>query len=127
MNAALRRLHKSSIASLALCAVGIGIASLSRDGAVTDPVGGMYSWVALGLAATAIVARRSSSAASGSLRSFVYASVASMVAASGLGVLGILVALTESQTTVGLLYTLAGTLLVLRPPTPVQDSAGSGS
>ena len=87
----------------------------------------MYSWVALALAATAILTRRSTAAASGSLRSFIYASLISMVAAAGLGILGMLVAMVESQHSIGLLYTLAGTLLVLRPPTPLKYSARTGS
>ena len=87
----------------------------------------MYSWVALALAATAILTRRSGAAASGSLRGFIYASLVSMTAAAGLGILGMLVALLGSQNTIGLLYTLAGTLLVLQPPTPLKDSAKTGS
>ncbi len=35
---------------------------------------------------------------------------------AGLGLLGVYVALVRDQTTAGLLYTLAGTLLGLRPP-----------
>ena len=127
VNTALRRLHRSTIASLFLCAVGIGIASFTHEASPRDEVGGMYSWVALALAATAILTRRSTAAASGSLRGFIYASLISMVAAAGLGILGMLVAMVESQHSIGLLYTLAGTLLVLRPPTPLKDSARTGS
>ena len=127
VNTALRRLHRSTIASLFLCAVGIGIASFTHEASPRDEVGGMYSWVALALAATAILTRRSTAAASGSLRGFIYASLISMVAAAGLGILGMLVAMVESQHSIGLLYTLAGALLVLRPPTPLKDSARTGS
>ena len=127
VNTALRRLHRSTIASLFLCAVGIGITSFTREGSPRDEVGGMYSWVALALAATAILTRRSGAAASGSLRGFIYASLVSMMAAAGLGILGMLVAMVESQHSVGLLYTLAGTLLVLRPPALLKDSEGTGS
>ncbi len=127
VNTALRRLHRSTIASLFLCAIGIGIASFTHEGSPPDEVGGLYSWVALALAATAILTRRSGAAASSSLRGFIYASLVSMMAAAGLGILGMLVALIKSQNTVGLLYTLAGTLLVLRPPIPLKDSARTGS
>ncbi len=127
VNTALRRLHRSTIASLFLCAVAIGIASFTREGSSGDEVRGMYSWVALALAATAILTRRSRAAASGSLRGFIYASLVSMMAATGLGILGMLVALIESQNTIGLLYTLAGALRVLRPPTPLKDNAETGS
>ncbi len=127
VNTALRRLHRSTVASLFLCAVGIGIASFTQEGSPRDEVGGMYSWVALALAATAILTRRSGAAATGSLRGFIYASLVSMMAAAGLGILGMLVALIESQNTIGLLYTLAGALLALRPPTPLKDDAKIGS
>ncbi len=50
-----------------------------------------------------------------------------MMAAAGLGILGMLVAMVESQHSIGLLYTLAGTLLVLRPPTQLKDDAKTGS
>lgn len=127
VNTALRRLHRSTIASLFLCAIGIGITSFTREGPPRDEVGGMYSWVALALAATAILTRRSGAAASGSLRGFIFASLVSMMAAAGLGLLGMLVAMVESQHSIGLLYTLAGALLVLRPPILLKDSEGTGS
>ena len=116
VNDALRRLHRSAIASLFLCAVGIGLAAFFSAGAPDDEVRPLYSWLALALAATAILTRRSGSRPEGSLRGFVYGSLLSMVAAAGLGLLGLYVAVREAQTTVGLLYTLAGALLVLRAP-----------
>jgi hypothetical protein len=117
VNAALRRLHRSAIASLALCAVGIGIVILA--GPRPEPegeAGRWYSWIAFALAAVAIVTRRSVGGRARSLRAYVYGALASMVAAAGLGLLGMFVALRESETTIGLLYVLAGALLVLRPP-----------
>jgi len=127
VNDALRRLHRSAVVSLALCALAIGIATFLRSDTPADDVRPLYSWVALALAGTAILTRRSGARPSGSLRVFVYGSLLSMVAAAGLGILGMLVAVRESQTTVGLLYTLAGALLVLRPPAVLGSSAEAGS
>lgn len=119
LNDALRRLHRSAIASLALCAVGIGFVSFSSGEPPRDAVGSFYSWIALFLAGTAILTRRTSASPKRSLRGHVYGSLVSLMAAVGLGVLGLVVALREGQASVGLLYTLAGTLLVLRRPTPL--------
>jgi hypothetical protein len=126
VNDALRRLHRSAIVSLALCAAGIGIAALA--GPEPDPnreVGRGYSWIAVALAAIAIVMRRTGGRAF-SVRRFVYGALVSLVAAAGLGVLGLLVALRESQATTGLLYVLAGALLVLRPPATLARPTPAG-
>jgi hypothetical protein len=125
VNDALRRLHRSAIASLALCAIGIGVATFARSWPPRDDVEDLYSWVALALAVTAILARRSGVRPKGSLRRYVYGSLVGLMAAAGLGVLGLVVALGEGQATVGLLYTLAGTLLVLRPPAMLAARAES--
>jgi hypothetical protein len=122
VNDALRRLHRSAIASLALCAVGVGVAAFGNEPAPRDELGDLYSWIALALAATAILTRRSVYRPARSLRSHVYSSLVSLMAATGLGILGLVVALREEQTTVALLYTLAGALLVLRAPAPLVRS-----
>ncbi|MGH0032115.1 MAG: hypothetical protein ACQGVC_20180 [Myxococcota bacterium] len=126
LNDSLRRLHRSAVVSLAVCAAGIGVAYLA--GATgQDPAGTLpraYSFTALALAAVAILLRRSSAGPRRSLRAFVYGSVVSLLGAVGLGLLGLFVALREAQTSVGLLYTLAGALLVLRPPARIALADG---
>lgn len=118
-NDSLRRLHRSAVVSLALCALGIGMMTFTTT-PPADEVTSTYSLAALALAGLAIVLRPAVTSTR-SLRSFVYGSVVSMLGAVGLGLLGLLVALRESQTSVGLLYALAGTLLVLRPPPTIGD------
>ena len=54
-------------------------------------------------------------------RVFVYASVASLLCAGGLGLLGV-AAGADGQTSTGLLYALAGALLSLRPPPTIEVS-----
>ncbi len=112
LNDALRRLHRASIVSIALCGLAIGALAFAREGAEFDP--GPSRWVAILLAALAILARRSV-AAGVRLRVFLYTSVASLVACVGLGVLGVFVA-TQGQPVVGALYTLGAAILLLRPP-----------
>ncbi len=49
LDQALRRLHRSAIVSLALCATGIGIAAFAGPEADAEGSGRTYSWVALAL------------------------------------------------------------------------------
>lgn len=127
LNDSLRRLHRSAIVSLALCAIGIGIASIAGTSPPPDTTTARYSPLALALAAVAILLRRSSTGPRRSLRTFVYGSVVSLLGAVGLGLLGLFVALRESQLSMGLLYTLAGALLALRPPPTLRTDAGGGA
>jgi hypothetical protein len=92
-----------------------------------DGVEPSYSLVALALAGLAILLRRSASVPRRSLRAFVYGTALSLLGAVGLGLLGLFVAVRESQFTVGLLYTLAGALLALRPPPTIQLSSPGGA
>jgi hypothetical protein len=122
LNDALRRLHRASALSLALCGMAIGIVALTRDAALFDP--GASRWLAILLAALAILARRSVGAGA-RLRIFLYTTVASLVACVGLGVLGVFMA-SQGQPAVGALYALGAAILLLRPPprlaTPKTDA-----
>jgi hypothetical protein len=126
LNDSLRRLHRSAIVSLAICAVGIGVVALASRPQPPAESTDIFSLVALALAAVAILLRRSL-VAPRSLRAFVYGSVISMLGAVGLGLLGLYVALHQSQALVGLLYTLAGVLLLLRPPATLGVDGGQDS
>jgi hypothetical protein len=112
LNDALRRLHRASIVSLGLCGIAVGIVALAQGAGDFDP--GASRWVAIALAAVAILARRSIGPG-GRLRVFLYTTVASLVACVGLGVLGVFLA-TRGQPAVGALYALAAAILLLRPP-----------
>jgi len=125
LNAALRRAHRSALVSVAVCAVAIGAMMLASDGEATGEVDRLYSFTALGLAAVSILARRSVGARK-KLRSYVYASLASMLGAVGLGVLGIVVAVGTNEFSFALLYALAGALLLLRPPPQLVPAAPPG-
>ncbi len=112
LNDALRRLHRASIGSLALCGIAIGIVAFTREPGPFEA--GSSRWAAILLAALAILSRRSISGHT-RLRVFLYTTVASMVACVGLGVLGVYMA-TQDQPAVGALYALAAAILLLRPP-----------
>jgi hypothetical protein len=116
LNDALRRAHRSALVSVAICAIAIGVMMLASETQSDGEVERVYSLGALGLAALSMLARRGVSPGARNLRGFVYASLASLLGAVGLGVLGIVVAARTEEFSVGLLYALAGALLLLRPP-----------
>lgn len=123
LNDALRRAHRSALVSVAICAVAIGVLMFASESPSDGEVERAYSIAALGLAALSMLSRRSVSARASNLRGFVYASLASILAAVGLGVLGIVVAARTDEFSTGLLYALAGALLLLRPPPRLAPAA----
>lgn len=135
VNRALRHVHRAVMATLAVSALVIAVDSRLQPAAPPPQEASGPSLVALALAAVAIFARRSLRPGRPG-RAFVYATLASFVCVAGLGLLGVYVALARDQTTPGLLYTLAGALLGLRPPPrllapppespPPGPDAGSG-
>ena len=127
VNDALRRLHRSALLGILICAVALGIMLFGGTGDSSEQVDQRYTYAALALAAVAILARRTSTRGDEKLRTFVYGSISSLMAAMGLGLLGIAIGMREGQTSTGLLYTLAGAVLLLRPPprlvAPKRESA----
>ena len=113
--------------SVAVCAAAIGVLMFASDAPSEGEVESIYSVSALGLAAGSMLARRSVGPRSHQLRVFVYATLASMLCAVGLGALGIVVALRTDEFSVGLLYALAGALLLLRPPATLTQAPSNGS
>jgi hypothetical protein len=127
LNESLRRAHRSALVSVAICALAIGGMMLGSETTGAGEVERSYSLAAIGLAAISLLARRSLGPRAQQLRGFVYATLASMLCAVGLGVLGIVVALRTQEFGVGLLYALAGALLLLRPPPRLVQAPSDGS
>jgi len=131
VNRALQRVHYGVLVTLAICALVIAVDGRVHEAPPPPPdESGNHPGVALALAAVAILARRSVRPWRPDRR-FVYTTLASLVCVAGLGLLGVYVGLVRDHTTAGLLYTLAGTLLGLRPPPRISvasagESASSG-
>ena len=53
-------------------------------------------------------------------RFHVYRTLTSLLLAGGLGLLGVTLAVSDGQHSTALLYTLAGAILWLRPPVPLE-------
>lgn len=116
LNRALQRVHRGVLVTLAVSALVIAVDGRIHPAPPPPPdETGNHPGVALGLAAVAILARRSLRPWRPDRR-FVYTTLASLLCVAGLGLLGVYVGVARDQTTAGLLYTLAGTLLGLRPP-----------
>jgi hypothetical protein len=115
--AALRSMRRRSLLALAVCAAGIAILGLTTTQHPDAPIDRRYPVSALGLAGLSILTRRGISGRA-SARTIVALHVTSCVGAVGLGLLGALLAAREGQAAVGLLYSAAGALLLVRPAEP---------
>ena len=119
LDAALLRLRRNALIAIAACALGIGaLAFLAKPDPSVDPnapVDRRVVWTALALAAGSILTRRSV-ATTRSARGFVYLQMASILCAFGLALLGALLATRAGQWQVGLLYSVAAALLLVRAP-----------
>jgi hypothetical protein len=124
MNQALGRVHRGVQVILLVCALVIASGGLS-DPASHDGIDRIYSIAALGLAAGSILLRRSALSRSDDPRTAVGRSLGGLILSAGLGLLGVVVALREGAGSIGLLYTLAGGFLSLRPPVRIADTARS--
>ena len=100
---------------MALCALGIGLLALGSGAEPNEDVDRRVTLAALALAGVSILTRRSLPGR-GNPRVFVVCQVASVLGAVGLGLLGALLAIRAGQWQVGLLYSFAAALLLLRPP-----------
>lgn len=117
-------MHRGVQGILLICALVIASGGLP-DSATPDRIDRVYSLAALALAAGAILLRRSAVYRGGDPRLALGRSLGSLILSAGLGLLGVVVALREGAGSIGLLYTLAGGFLSLRPPVRIAAPAGS--
>jgi hypothetical protein len=118
LNRALRSVHRSVLATLAVCAVVIAVSAepAAAAGAAGIPRG--FAYGATALAAVAILTRRRRAAVANP-RAHVGLSLASLLSACGVGVVGVAAALAGTPRTTALVYVLAGAIFALRPPQPI--------
>jgi hypothetical protein len=126
INRGLRRVHWSVLGTLAVCALLIGARALGEK----PPQGDLdrsWSIAALCLAVGAILARRAAGGRIDDVRRFVVRTVAGLLLAGSLGVLGVAVAWATGRLETGLLFTVAGGLLSLRPPARLEPPPPRGA
>jgi hypothetical protein len=122
-NAALRGVHRSVLALLVVCAC----AALWTAPAEIDPADAagppQLRYLAAALAVGAIVTRRRRAGAVVNVSSYLGLSVASLLFAGAVGVVGVAVAASGGARGTALLYVLAGAIFALRPPAPFSLEA----
>ncbi len=123
LNRALVGLHRAVLATLAACALVILVGGLPELDRQPPPLDRLWTVAALGLATGSILTRRASIAPTSHARSFATWSIASLLLAACLGLLGVAVTRGEDRGATGLFYTLAGFLLSARPPYPLRTGA----
>ena len=123
LNRTLVGLHRAVLAGLAVCALVILVGGLPELDRPPPPLDRLWTVAALGLATGSILTRRASIAPTSHARSFATWSLASLLLAACLGLLGVAVTRGEDRGATGLFYTLAGFLLSARPPYPLRTSA----
>lgn len=118
-NSALRRVHRSVLATLVLCAIVVWTAG---DPDASGEADRRFTWVAFGLAAASILVRRA--VAPGLLgprpRKLL---LASLLLAGSIGGVGVVLAAGGGPRSIGLLYVLGAAILALRPPPPIGVGA----
>jgi len=115
LHSSLRRVHRSVLAGLAVCALVVATAG-SSEATQAEANPATYT-VAIVLALGSILARRAAPATAG--RRQVILVLASLVLALGVGGAGVALSAGGGPRTTGLLYVLGGCLLALRPPSSI--------
>ncbi len=116
VDVALRRVHRSVLAGIGLCALLAATSGASTEGDVTSPAYTPITLTAVALAAGAVLARRAATAPGAPARRRVTLTLASLLLAGGVGLSGVAAALIAGDRRAGLLYALGGAILILRPP-----------
>ncbi len=112
LNSALRRVHRSVLATLAFCALIVWTTGDPDPSKAVDP---RFSWVAFGLAAASILVRRALPPEPLGRRHLKQL-LASLLFAGCVGGVGVVLAATGGPRGIALLYVLGAAILVLRPP-----------
>lgn len=112
VNGSLRRVRLGVLATLAVCALVASTSGNPAHAGQTDLQG--YTWVALALAALCILARGIGITRPDSPERVTWILV-SLSAAAAIGLLGVAVAVQHGEQQAGLLYTVGGAILTLRP------------
>jgi len=117
VNAALRRTHRGVLWLLAACAAAI---ALTPTDAGTSPAADLprtYAYAASGLGIASILTRRRRVPTTPEeARRHVHLSLASLLSAGGVGLVGVAAVAGGAPRSTALIYALAGAIFALRPP-----------
>lgn len=121
LNQALRRVHRSVLVTLAVCAGVIALSAEPERPRLSDGAERSFTYVAIVLAVASIATRRRHIAPLASSRTHVILSLVSLLCACSLGILGVAFAVAGGPRTAALAYALAGAIFSLRPPQPIAS------
>lgn len=115
---ALRRVHRSVLATIAVCALVIATAADPADDAGLGGTDPRFALAALALGISSILARRQAEAVGLSPRLRLLLALAGMLLAGAIALVGVVLAVTKDEREPALLYALGGAILALRRPVP---------
>jgi peptidoglycan/LPS O-acetylase OafA/YrhL len=119
LNLALRRVQRSVLATLAVCAGVIAFSGESRASADATALSPRFTYTAIAFGLLSIVTRRRPGRPLASPRTHVALSLVSLLAAGGVGIVGVAAALSGEPRATALLCVLAGAIFALRSPAPL--------
>jgi len=120
LNRALRGFHRGVLALLAICAGAIALSPEPGTAVISAATKRSFTAAAVALAIASILARRRRPTAPiAHPRAHVTLSLASLLCAAGLGVVGVAFALVGGERSTALVYALVGALFSLRAPAPI--------
>ena len=117
LNRAIQRVHRSVLITLAACAIVVWL-NTAADASETTPR--VYAWAAVALGGIAILTRPFRSAPIKNPKLVVARILISLLAAAGVGLVGVAAAVTGGPRTTALAYVLAGAIFALRPPARIK-------
>jgi len=117
LNQAIQRTHRSVLILLVGCGAVVWL-SAAADAYETTPR--VYAWAATALGGLAILTRPFRSVRIKNPKLVVAKIVISLVAAAGVGLVGVMSAVMGGPRTTALAYVLAGAIFALRPPARIH-------
>jgi hypothetical protein len=124
LNQAIQRTHRSVLILLVGCGAVVWL-SAAADAYETTPR--VYAWAATALGGLAILTRPFRSVRIKNPKLVVAKIVISLVAAAGVGLVGVMSAVMGGPRTTALAYVLAGAIFALRPPARIHLPGTAGA
>jgi hypothetical protein len=113
---ALRRVHRSVLATIVVCALVIAAAADPADDAGLGGADPRFTLAALALGIGSILARRQAEAIGVGPRLRLLLTLAGMLLAGAIALVGVVLAVTQDEREAPLLYALGAAILALRRP-----------
>jgi len=123
LNQAIQRTHRSVLILLVGCGAVVWLSAAAGAYETTPRV---YAWAATALGGLAILTRPFRSVPIKNPKLVVAKIVISLVAAAGVGLVGVMSAVMGGPRTTALAYVLAGAIFALRPPARIQLPRAAG-